>query len=67
MTPATRYVFAPRVQCPECHSPDLQTVRSMPIESDGSRARYTHCRACAFKFVVVVELKRPFPKYGKPA
>lgn len=54
-------VFITLPACPECNSTNLHTIRS-EANGDGSRTRYTICRACQKKFFVVPE---PIPEFGK--
>jgi len=57
-----RFVFVEQVACPRCGSVDIKTTRSI-ANGDGSRSRSTACRACDWKFTVVVE--RPSaPEFG---
>jgi transcriptional regulator NrdR family protein len=49
-----RYVYIERARCPRCRSADLQSYRSTR-DGDGSTSRHTQCRACAWRFIVVIE------------
>lgn len=51
-----RYVRVTRPQCPvpTCRSFDLHCYRTMP-EQEGTLTRYTQCRACGARFIVVLE------------
>ena len=49
------YVFADRIRCPACGSAQIKTVKSMPVEIDGSRSRYSKCLHCDGRFIVVIE------------
>lgn len=51
-----RYVFVQRPRCPSCGSVDLKTQRSLPEQSDGSKARCVKCRTCGENFIVVHEI-----------
>lgn len=52
----SRYVYVTRLQCPRCGSVDLRVYRTEPERDDGSIARYTQCKGCKARFVVVAEL-----------
>ncbi len=63
-------IFVPIVQCPRCKHQGHITVRSMPVESDGSRAKRCVCRRCSMRFVVVSEpdeseFLEALPKFGR--
>lgn len=49
-----RYVYTVRPRCPRCGSDDRQTTHS-DRHGDGSISRRSRCRACNWKFIVVVE------------
>lgn len=49
-----RYVFIQRPRCPQCESLDLQTTKSK-MGDDCSRMRWTRCRSCNHRFIVVAE------------
>jgi DNA-directed RNA polymerase subunit M/transcription elongation factor TFIIS len=51
---ATRYVFVARPRCPRCHSVDLKVYKTID-NGDDSLTRYTTCRSCGNKFLVVAE------------
>lgn len=53
--PERRYVFVERTRCPVCGSPSLRAYKTLPPDGDGSVSRYTRCRACGHKFIVVEE------------
>jgi len=45
----------PRARCPNCSSTDMQIIRVMPRESDGSKSRRCVCNKCSRPCVVVVD------------
>lgn len=45
----------PKALCPACGYDDHATIRSQPVESDGSRARRCVCRNCGSPFLIVTE------------
>lgn len=56
--------FARRPPCPCCGSDATPiTIKSLPRESDGSRARHVVCKSCSKPFVLVVEIGDS-PEFG---
>ena len=50
----TRYVYLRRTRCPICGQADLSTTKSR-TDGDGTTTRWTRCRRCQHRFIVVVE------------
>jgi len=52
-----RYVFAKKPRCPKCGSTDLQTIRSIADQGDGTTWRKTRCRRsdCDHTFNLILE------------
>lgn len=53
-TGPARYVWVKRLRCPACGSIDLLTYKTRREEA-AVLTRYTRCRSCEFRFIVVVE------------
>lgn len=52
--PTERYVYCARPRCPACRGAALLTYRSQS-DGDGTVTRYSCCRTCGAKFIVVME------------
>jgi len=48
-----RYVHVPAVRCPGCGSDRLRVYKTQ--RDNGTVSRWTKCRACGSKFIVVYE------------
>jgi len=49
-----RYVYVERPRCPECQSVRILAYKTID-QGDGSLTRYTCCRDCQAKFILVLE------------
>ena len=49
-----RYVYVERPRCPECQSVQILAYKTID-GGDGSLSRYTLCRSCHAKFILVME------------
>lgn len=52
--PTTRYVFVELPRCPECGGTRHRAYRSVE-QGDGSRMKWTECKTCHEKFIVILE------------
>lgn len=50
----SRYVYYERPKCPRCASTNLLTYKSTR-HGDAAVSRYTACRSCGEKFILVLE------------
>jgi len=53
-SPGSRYVYASLPRCPACGGTEHRSYRSVD-QGDGSRMKWTACKACGEKFVVILE------------
>lgn len=51
------YQFVQRWRCPvpQCNSDDLRAVKGRVPNGDGTDSRWTECRACGHRFMLVIE------------
>lgn len=50
-----RYVFIRRPRCPACDRTRLETYKSATSEDGQVVTRYTRCRDCGHRFIVILE------------
>jgi hypothetical protein len=51
---AGRYVHHRRPRCPQCCSTSLRSYKTLR-NGDGSVTRYTACKGCGHRFILVLE------------
>jgi len=51
---ASRYIHCERPRCPECGGTEHKSYRSVE-QADGSRMKWTTCKSCGEKFIVILE------------
>ena len=52
---SARYVFCERARCPGCGSVRLKVYKTIGGDDDDSVTRYTRCKDCGQRFIIVAE------------